>query len=345
MQIRREEFGKTQKGEKVFLYTLSNDSGVKVKIMNYGATITAIETPDRDGNLANIALGFDNFKDYISDEYVAAGPYLGAAIGRYANRIAGGKYSIDGVEYSAVVNNGPNSLHGGSVGFDKVIWAGAKYEKPNEVGVIFKYRSVDGEEGYPGNLDLIITYRLNFKGELSIEYKAVTDKTTVLNLTNHTYFNLGGNMLDHTLEVFSDKYTETDGDLTPTGEFTPVDNSMYDFRYPTKIGSRIPEDSTGYDNNYVLDNEGRFVLAAVLSEEVSGRTIEVKTTQPGIQVYTGYYLPEFKGHNGVVYGKYAGVALETQHYADSPNHPNFPTTELKPGDCFYEKTIYKFGVL
>ena len=349
MELLRDVFGSARRGEKVFLYTLTNDNGITIKITNYGGIITSIKTPDRTGVKTNIVLGFKSLEDYLSDTYVESGPFFGCITGRYANRIAKGKFSIDGKEYSLPINNGPNSLHGGITGFDKVIWVPKKIEKPDMVGVELKYRSVHMEEGFPGNVDLTVTYTLNVKNELHIDYKAVSDRETVLNLTNHTYFNLLGNdkdtILRHHLQVLAKTKTVNDETLIPTGEIVEVASTPYDFTTPMTLGSRIDSLPDGYDCNFVLENsKKKLVKAAILSEETSGRCVEVFTTEPGIQLYTGYYIPEMEGKNGEKFYRYAGVALETQHYPDSPNHPEFPSTSLKPGDVFKSKTVYKFGV-
>ncbi|GET33439.1 aldose 1-epimerase [Prolixibacter bellariivorans] len=347
MELKREVFGTTPKGEKVFLYKLRNDNGITIKITNYGGIITSIETPDQDGNTANIALGFSALEDYLSEVYRTECPFFGCIAGRYANRIAKGRFTLGGQEHTLAVNNGPNHLHGGLTGFDKVVWAPHKIEKPDLVGVELKYRSVHMEEGYPGNLDVTVIYTLNHKNELSIEYKAETDHPTVVNLTNHTYFNLTGNrenILHHNLKLYTDKYTETDETLIPTGKINNVTGTPFDFTKEHELGSKIKELKDGYDLNFVLDSDGeKLKKAAALSEESTGRTLEVLTTEPGIQLYTGYYIPNIKGKNGEQFGQYAGVALETQHYPDSPNHPDFPSTELRPGEQFHSKTVYRFG--
>lgn len=349
MKLIRDIFGNARRGEKVFIYTLCNDNGITIKITNYGGIVTSIETPDKNGQKANIALGFKSFQDYISDFYIENCPYFGCIVGRYANRIAKGKFTIDGKEYTLPVNNGVNSLHGGITGFDKVIWVPNKIEKPDLVGVELKYRSVHMEEGFPGNLDLKVTYTLNHKNELQIEYKGVTDRTTVINLTNHTYFNLTGgreNILNHTLHLIAQKYAVNDEGLIPTGEIGDVAGTPLDFTRPAKVGSRINELKDGYDHNYILDNpKGKLLKAAVLTEESSGRMIEAFTTEPAVQLYTGYYIPEMKGSNGEIFGRYAGITLESQHYPDSPNKPGFPSTELNPGEIFSSRTIYKFSTI
>ena len=347
MELKREVFGNARRGEKIFLYTLRNDHGITIKITNYGGIITSIKTPDKNGEKANIVLGFKSLEDYLTDSYIENCPCFGCITGRYANRIAKGKFSIGTTEYTLPINNGKNCLHGGITGFDKVIWVPKKVEKPDLVGVELKYRSLHMEEGFPGNLDVTVTYTLNHKNELHIDYKAVTDRETVINLTNHTYFNLsehGEDILGHTLYIPAKTKTVNDEELIPTGAIIEVAGTPFDFTTPATIGSRIAALPDGYDLNFVLDNPGKKLLnAALLSDESSGRTVEVFTTEPGIQLYTGFYIPQIKGGNGEKFTRYSGLALETQHYPDSPNHPEFPTTLLKPGVVFTSKTIYKFG--
>jgi len=347
MELKREVFGNARRGEKIFLYTLRNDHGITIKITNYGGIITSIKTPDKNGEKANIVLGFKSLEDYLTDSYIENCPCFGCITGRYANRIAKGKFSIRATEYTLPINNGKNCLHGGITGFDKVIWVPKKVEKPDLVGVELKYRSLHMEEGFPGNLDVTVTYTLNHKNELHIDYKAVTDRETVVNLTNHTYFNLSehdGDILGHTLFIPAKTKTVNDEELIPTGAIADVAGTPFDFTTPSTIGSRIDALADGFDLNFVLDNPGKkLVKAALLSEESSGRTVEVFTTEPGIQLYTGFYIPKIKGKNGEIFNRYSGLALETQHYPDSPNHPEFPTTLLKPGETFKSKTIYKFG--
>ena len=347
MELKREVFGNARRGEKIFLYTLRNDHGITIKITNYGGIITSVKTPDKYGKKANIVLGFKSLEDYLTDSYIENCPCFGCITGRYANRIAKGKFSIGTTEYTLPINNGKNCLHGGITGFDKVIWVPKKIEKPDLVGVEMKYRSLHMEEGFPGNLDVTVTYTLNHKNELHIDYKAITDRDTILNLTNHTYFNLsehGGDILGHTLYIPAKTKTVNDEDLIPTGEIADVTGTPFDFTTPSTIGSRIAALPDGYDLNFVLDNPGKkLIKAALLSEETSGRTVEVFTTEPGIQLYTGFYIPHLIGKNGEIFTKYSGLAIETQHYPDSPNHPEFPTTLLKQGEAFKSKTIYKFG--
>ena len=349
MEVKRDVFGNARRGEKIFLYTLRNDHGVTVKITNYGGIITSVNTPDKNGDKANIVLGFKSLEDYLTDVYIENCPCFGCITGRYANRIAKGKFSIGNTGYTLPINNGNNCLHGGITGFDKVIWVPRIIEKPDLVGVELKYRSLHMEEGFPGNIDLTVTYTLNHKDELHIDYKAVTDRETVINLTNHSYFNLtgkSGDILGHTLYIPAKTKTVNNDELIPTGAFEEVAGTPFDFTTPATIGSRIDALPDGYDLNYVLDNPNqKLVKAALLSEDSSGRTVEVFTTEPGLQIYSGYYIPELHGKNGEYFTKYGGFALETQHYPDSPNHPEFPTTSLKPGDTFKSKTIYKFGII
>ena len=342
MIIKKEIFGQCPKGEKAFLFTLVNPNGITVKITNYGAIITAIEMKDKNGDKENVVLGFKSMDEYLSPDYLANYPYFGAVCGRFCNRIAGGKLNVEGVDYQLFINNGPNHLHGGQTGFDKVIWSPKTIEMPDFVGLELKYRSVHLDENYPGNLDVSILYKLTHKNELQIEYKAVTDRTTVVNLTNHTYFNLNGgkeNIFNHQLRINSKKRTVNDSTLIPTGEIEEVTNTPFDFSVAKPVGKDISALPDGYDLNYPLENPGnKMILAAKLSEEQTGRYVTVFTNEPGIQVYTGFYIPELGGR----FGRYSGLALETQHYPDSPNHPEFPTTLLHPGETYKSKTTLLF---
>ncbi|MDP3432641.1 MAG: aldose epimerase family protein [Bacteroidota bacterium] len=346
MKITKSLFGKTYEGLEAELFTLSNDNHVTVKITNYGAIVTSIETPDKNGNLANIALGFDKLEDYLSPEYLGSYPYFGAICGRVCNRIADGKFTLEGKNYSLAVNNGPNHLHGGLVGYDRRLFSAEIIDQTEKVGVKLTYLSPDMEEGYPGNLKVSCTYTLNNNNELTIEYAAETDKTTIVNLTNHTYFNLTGGketILNHELELPAKTFTESIGNI-PTGEILSVEGTPFDFLNKKKLGQDIEPLPDGYDLNFVLDNtEGNLVKAGSLSEEASGRMVEVYTTQPGIQLYTGYWNPELTIDGQKKFGRYSGVALETQHYPDSINKPDFPPVTLAPGEHFYEKTSYIFG--
>lgn len=347
MNVRTELFGTSRNGQEVRLFTLSNDHGLSIKITNYGCIITAVEMPDKEGRTDNIVCGFARLEDYLSDSYLSNYPYFGCIVGRYANRIAKGKYSIDGVEYTGAVNNGPNHLHGGLEGFDRKLWAAEPVEAPGLAGVKMTLLSPDGEEGYPGNLRVSCTYTLDNENRLSIGYEADTDRPTIINLTNHSYFNLTGGKEDvrgHRLQLNAKKITESAG-LIPTGRIIPVEGTVFDFTSGKELGQDLPLLPEGYDNNFVLDNEsGDLIEAGVLSEENSGRQVTVFTTQPGMQLYTGYWIPELIVDGTKKFGKYSGVALETQHYADSPHHDHFPTTVLRPGEKFSQHTIYRFGL-
>ncbi|MGQ8335109.1 aldose epimerase family protein [Sunxiuqinia sp. A32] len=348
MKLSKTTFGILPNGQTAELFTLENDNKLKVKITNYGAIITSIEMSSKQGQVDNVVCGFEKLEDYISEQYLGGYPYFGCIIGRYGNRIANGKYSIEGKEYTGAINNGPNHLHGGLEGFDKKLWTAETFETEDEVGVKMSYTSVDGEEGYPGTIDVVCTYSLNADNELSLKYEAETDKTTIINLTNHSYFNLTGGKEDicnHSLELPATKITEN-VEMIPTGKIIPVEGTVFDFTTRKKLGQDINTLPDGYDLNYVLDNEsGIVVYAGCLQEELSGRQLKVFTTQPGIQLYTGFWIPELLIDGEKKFGKYAGVALETQHYPDSPNHENFPTTELKPGEKYDHQTIYKFDLI
>jgi len=346
MKITKSLFGKTNEGIEVDLFTLSNDYQVIVKITNLGAIITSIVTPDKNGELVNIACGFDKLETYLSDEYLGSYPYFGCVCGRCCNRIGEGKFTLEGENYSLAVNNGPNHLHGGLVGYDRRLWTSEIVEENDQVGVKLSYLSPDMEEGYPGNLKVTCTYTLNNNNELTIEYGAETDQTTIVNLTNHTYFNLTGGkdtILNHELELPATTFTELVGSI-PTGKIIPVEGTPFNFLRKKKLGKDIEPLPDGYDLNFVLDNNnGSLVYAGCLSEETSGRAVEVYTTQPGIQLYTGYWIPELTIDGKKKFGRYTGVALETQHYPDAINKPHFPPVTLSPRQAFGEKTIYKFS--
>jgi len=342
MKIEAVPFGQLQDGSEVTLFTLSNND-ISIKIINYGAIITAIYMPDKNGTLENVVCGFDKLETYLSDEYLGSYPYFGAIIGRFGNRIAKGHLEIEGQTYEMAINNGPNHLHGGAVGFDRKLFEAETIETDKKVGVKLTYLSPDGEENYPGNLKVTCIYTLNENNELGIQYYAETDKTTVVNLTNHSYFNLTAqkeNILNHELELTATKMTEM-VDQIPTGKIVPVVGTNFDFNSPKKLGAAGLK--MGYDDNFVLDNEdGELKYTGCLSEEKSGRKIEVYTTQPGMQVYTGYWNPELMIDGKKSFGSFSGIALETQHYPDSVHHKKFPTTTLKPGETYDEKTVYKF---
>lgn len=344
MKLHESNFGKLPDGREAKLFTLENDNNITVKVTNYGGIITAIEMPDQQGKKENIACGFDKLGNYLQDDYLAAYPYFGAVIGRFGNRIARGHLEIEGETYRLAKNNGPNHLHGGDTGFDKRLWDAEAIEKDDEVGVELSYKSPDMEENYPGNLDVKCIYTLNNKNELGIQYYAETDKTTVLNMTNHTYFNLTAgkkDVLHHELKLNADKMTVMI-DQIPNGNIIPVEGTVHEFKEFKKFIQGMSELPTGYDHNYVLDNEkSELKYAGTLREKDSGRQVEVYTTQPGIQLYTGYYIPDVKVDGENKFGRYSGVALETQHYPDSVHHKEFPSTELKPGEKYDQKTIYK----
>lgn len=335
-------------GKNVALYTLENDNGMIVQITNYGGRIVTLIVPDKEGKKADVVTGYDNIQGYVNDK-----SFFGGIIGRYGNRIGKGKFVIDGKEYQLPLNDGPNSLHGGMKGFDHKVWDVVKATKDS---LVLQYLSVDGEEGYPGNLKVEVIYSLNNNNELKIDYKAETDAPTVVNLTNHAYFNLSGHdngdILGHLLMINASKITPVDSTLIPTGEFMNVEGTPFDFKKLQAIGSRINDDhiqlkyGKGYDHNWVLDKNGNEMsLAAELVDTVSGRVMEVYTTEPGIQFYSGNFLDgTVIGKKGVSYKYRHALCLETQHFPDSPNKPNFPSTILRPGEMYKTSTIYKFSV-
>jgi len=344
MSADKESFGKTPDGKQIDLYTLTNTNGLRARIMNYGAILVSLEVPDRDGNLADITLGFDKL-----DGYLGVHPYFGAIVGRYANRIGKAAFKLDGVEYKLAANNGENHLHGGIKGFDKVVWRLEDLGVKGAGAVVkMSYISEDGEEGYPGNLACSVTYTLTQDDKLEISYDAETDKKTVINLTNHSYFNLAGqgtgDILGHEMMINADKYTVVDEGLIPTGENRNVKNTPMDFTAPMTIGSRIGQVEGGYDHNYVLKSGGgTLALAAKVHEPTSGRIMEIHTDQPGVQFYTGNFLDgSVTGKAGKVYQKNYGFCLETQHFPDSPNKPDFPTVVLHPGQKYSTVTVLRF---
>jgi aldose 1-epimerase len=346
MKIQKSLFGNLADGREVSLYTLTNDHKIKVQISCYGALITRIETPDKEGNTGNIVCGFDKLSHYLDPSYLSGYPYFGCIIGRFGNRIAGGNLLIEGKKYQLAVNNGPNHLHGGHEGFDKKRWEAEPFENSDAVGVKMSYLSPDGEENYPGNLKVTCIYTLNNRNELILEYLATTDQTTVVNLTNHTYFNLTcgrENILNHQLKLSATHMTEMKEQIS-TGKIVPVKGTPYDFTTYKTFSENLNQLPAGYDDNFVLDNEqGKLKYAGTLAEKTSGRKVDVFTTQPGMQLYTGYWIPELTIDNTKKFGRFSGVALETQHYPDSVNQPDFPSTLLKPGETYNEKTIYQFG--
>ncbi|OGX82718.1 galactose mutarotase [Hymenobacter glacialis] len=342
-------FGQTTDGTHVQLFTLTNANGVMARITNYGGTLTSLLVPDKHGRLGDVILGFDHVSGYQSPEYLKSGPYFGALIGRYGNRIKDGRFALDGQEYSLAKNNGPNALHGGKVGFDKVVWqaeAGTSAEGQN---LTLTYLSRDGEEGYPGNLRVRVVYTLTADNVLQISYTATTDQATFINLTNHAYFNLnhgaGQDILGHELTLNADRYTVVDATLIPTGELRPVRGTPFDFTTPRAIGERMAQVPGGYDHNWVLNHATGAHAAASVHEPTTGRTLDVTTDQPGIQFYAGNFLDgTLTGKGGAVYVKNAGFCLETQHFPDSPNQPQFPGTALRPGETFHSVSSYRFGV-
>ena len=359
---RPQPFGMTHRGEAVSLYTLKNAHGMEAKVLDYGGIILSLRVPDRNGRLDDVVLGFDSLGDYERGS-----PYFGAIIGRYGNRIARGRFTLDGRTYTLATNNGPNHLHGGVRGFDKVVWTAAQFERGDSVGLVLNYTSPDGEEGYPGTLRATVTYTLTDKNEFIFDYQATTDRPTPVNLTQHSYFNLAGDgkgdILGHVVTLNADRFTPVDSTLIPTGEVKSVAGTPFDFRTSTAIGARIDRNDEqlrygrGYDHNFVLNKggnggrggkggiEGDLTLAAHVYEPTTGRVMEVSTTEPGLQFYSGNFLDgTLRGKHGVVYGHRSGFAMETQHFPDSPNKPAFPSTILRPGEEYRSRTIYRFGV-
>lgn len=346
MKLEQKVFGKTPDGADVKIYTMSNSKGMTARLTEYGAILTELWVPDRNGKPGNIVLGFDNL-----DRYVKGHPFFGAIAGRVANRIAKGKFTLDGKEYTLAVNNGPNHLHGGIKGFDKKVWKSRPLRGlSREVAVEFTCTSADGEEGYPGALTTTVIYTLTDDNELRIDYTATTDKATIVNLTNHSYFNLGesGSILDHVLMINADTYTAADDTLIPTGELAPVTGTGLDFAQPRRIGERIADYMSfakGYDHNFVLNSGGKSLsLAARVQEPKSGRVMEVWTTEPGVQLYCGNHLDgSLTGVGGAVYQQHTGFCLETQHFPDSINKPGFPSVILRPGQTFKSTTAHRFA--
>ena len=343
--LTKNPIGKTPEGVEVEAYTLTNVAGLRATIMTYGATLTSVCVPDRDGRVENVTLTQDSLEDYIKGT-----PFFGSTVGRYANRIAKGTFRIGDKEYTLAVNNGPNHLHGGIKGFDKAVWKAEPVETAESVGVKFSYESPDGEEGYPGKLSVETTYTLTSDNALKMDYLATTDKPTVVNLTNHAYWNLGGDavgdILGHKLTLNALEYLPVDDGLIPLGELKDVAGTPMDFTTEHAIGQRIGQVEGGYDHCYVLERKtsGELSLAARVVEPRSGRTMDVYTTQPGVQLYTGNFLDGTKQAGGVSYEKHFGFCLETQHFPDSPNQPNFPSTLLKPGETYRQTTVHRFGV-
>ena len=348
----RTPFERTPDDQPVDLITLRNRNGIEVQVLSYGGIIMSLKTPDRTGAIDDIVLGFDHVKDYVEKS-----PYFGTLIGRYGNRIAKGKFTLDGQTYTLATNNNANHLHGGVKGWDKVVWTTDMFQNASAVGVILTYTSKDGEEGYPGTVKARVTYSLNEQDELIVDYHATTDKPTVINLTQHSYFNLAGtkanDILGHELMLNAAKYTPVDAGLIPTGEIATVEGTPFDFRTSTPIGARINDPKNeqikfglGYDHNFVLSRNGAtgLVDAATVTEPLTGRKMTIRTTEPGIQFYSGNFLKgDLTGKGGRVYPHRSGFCLETQHYPDSPNQPKFPATTLRPGEEYKSQTVFKFG--
>jgi aldose 1-epimerase len=342
-------FGKTADGTEIQLFTLTNKNGVKASISTYGGTLTSLLVPDKDGKMSDVILGFDKVDGYLSPEFKKSNPYFGALIGRYGNRIAKGKFTLDGKSYQVGLNNNGNSLHGGTVGFNQKVWTAKAGTSAEGETLTLTYLSKDGEEGYPGNLNVTVVYTLTADNSLKIDYTATTDKATPVNLTNHAYFNLAQgqskDVLAHQVTLPADRYTVVDANLIPTGELKPVKGTPFDFTSAHAIGERIAQVPGGYDHNWVLNQATGQHSAATVYEPTTGRTMEVTTDEPGVQFYTGNFLDgSLKGKDGVVYGKHAGFCLETQHFPDSPNQAKFPSTILKPGETYHTTTSYTFGV-
>lgn len=350
-RVTKAPFGRLPDGTTVDGYTIRNSRGTTMHVITYGGIITSLRTADRAGALDDIVLGFDSLAGYLKDS-----PYFGAIVGRYANRIAKGQFTLDGKTYQLPVNNGQNSLHGGTRGLDKVVWDAQQFEHPHSAGVVLTHVSPDGDQGYPGRLSLRVTYTLDDENRLTVDYHATTDKATPINISQHSYFNLTGgakrDILDHVLQLDASRYTPVDTTLIPTGELPSVSGTPFDFRKPTAIGARIGEPNEqleiagGYDHNFVLDRKGAGqARAAHVLEPTSGRTLDVTTDQPGVQFYSGNFLDgTITGKGGRVYGHRFGFCLETQHFPDSPNHPSFPSTILRPSQEFNSRTVFTFGV-
>ena len=349
--VTQKPYGSLPDGAEASLFTLTNASGMKMEVTNYGGIITSLWVPDRDGKLEDVVLGHDSLGGYV-----ASNPYFGAIIGRYGNRIGGGTFSIEGEEYTLPTNDGPNHLHGGEKGYDKVLWAAASFQTDSTVGVVFTRTSPDGEQGYPGNLEAKVSYTLTNDNRLVFDYEASTDKPTVVNLTNHSYFNLSGNpeqtILDHQLELAADRFLPVDKGLIPTGELRPVAGTPFDFQQPTTIGARIQQENEqltfglGYDHCWVFaDDSEALTYGGSLYEPSSGRLMKFYTTEPAIQFYSGNFLDgTLEGKGGTAYAQRTGLCLETQHYPDSPNKPEFPSTQLNPGETYRSQSVYEFGV-
>jgi len=343
MSLTQSPFGQTSGGAPVDCFTLTNNNGVVAKLTTYGARLVELHAPDRSGRLADVILGYDSLAGYLGKD-----PYFGATVGRYANRIAGGRFTLNGVTYDLAKNNGPNTLHGGKVGFDKRVWRAQPNQSADRTSVTFMYHSADLEENFPGNLSVTVVYTLTDANELTIDYTATTDKPTIVNLTNHSYFNLKGagqgTILDHVLALRADHYTPVDDTLIPTGQIALVKGTPFDFTSPHRVGERIDQVKGGYDHNFVLGGQGGALRpAARVEEPVTGRVLEISTTQPGVQFYSGNFLDGSIHAIGGTYVKHGGFCLETQHFPDSPHHANFPSTVLNPGQTYRQTTTLRFS--
>jgi aldose 1-epimerase len=348
--IKKDAFGKTPDGKSVDVYTLTNSHGLEARVMNFGGIVLSLRVPDRNGKLDDIVLGFDSLEPYFTNN-----PHFGSIIGRYANRIANGKFTLDGVEYTLPKNDGPNTLHGGVKGFDKHLWQAEALEYTKDAALVLRYTSPDGEEGFPGNLKTKVTYTLTDSDELAIDYEATTDKATPVNLTSHGYFNLAGqgtgDVFAHELLINGDRFIPVDKNLIPTGELRPVKGTPLDFTESFSIGSRINSKdeqlilARGYDQTFVINRKGpELELAARVHEPTTGRILEIYTTEPGVQFYSSNFLDgTLTGKQARVYKQHYALCLETQHYPDSPNHPTFPTTILRPGQTYHSRTVYRFS--
>ncbi len=341
MEIIKNAFGTLPDGREAFLFSLKNDAGMEVDITNYGGIITSIRIPDKKKEPGDVVLGFNTLEDYLREH-----PYFGAIVGRFANRIDKGQFTLEGEKYKLAQNNGPNHLHGGIRGFDKVLWTAATEKTTESISLKLGYVSEEMEEGYPGNLMVEVDYTLNDQNELMISYRATTDKATHVNLTNHSYFNLNncmGDIFEHELMIDADTVTELNEHSIPTGKLLKVEDTCFDFRSAKPIGQDITETEPGYDINYIVNSyDGDIKRIATLYHEDTGRSMDVLTTQPGVQLYTSNYVDGIKGKEGIIYHKHSAVCLETQHFPDAPNQQSFPSTVLHPGDEYFQVTIYRF---
>lgn len=342
MSIEKQDFGKIEDGRNVFLYILTNKNGLTAKITNYGGILTSLSVPDRNGEFADIVLGYETLEEYIKDTN-----YFGATIGRFANRIAKGKFTLNGVEYSMAINDGPNHSHGGIKGFNKALWNAEQIQSETDASLKLAYLSKDGEENYPGNLNCEVIYTLTDDDELKISYEARTDKTTIINLTHHSYFNLAGydsgKIFDHEISINAEHFTPVDKNLIPTGQIKSIKDTPMDFTCSKAIGAEIAQTENGYDHNFVLNNtDGSLIAAATVYEPTTGRAMQVATTEPGLQFYTGNFLDGSQRGKGTTYQRQTAFCLEAQHYPDSPNQPKFPSAILNPGQKYTQLTVYKF---